>query len=154
MLSEALTGGIIKMTFPESRVFVLVNILIFFFVNNQHSYNASDLCVRGILAPGTRTQLKLKLNHLLHIGFSLLVDPTWTLLGNVSCVRTQKKAVEILQWQSMGFSVCPIFYIEESLLLGRINHCFGNKSKSIPHTGNLPKMAGNAQNDRKGTNYP
>ena len=34
VLSEALSGGIIKMTFPESRVFVLVNIL--FFLNNQH----------------------------------------------------------------------------------------------------------------------
>ena len=34
----------------------------------------------------------------------------------------------------MRISVCPIFYIEKSLLLGGINRCFGNKSKSIPHT--------------------
>ena len=31
MLSEALTGGIIKLTFPESRVLVLVNILLVLF---------------------------------------------------------------------------------------------------------------------------
>ena len=29
------------------------------------------------------------------VGFSLLVDPTWTLLGYVSCMITQKLAVEI-----------------------------------------------------------
>ena len=34
----------------------------------------------------------------------------------------------------MEFSVCPIFYIEKSLMLGGINRCSGNKSKSIPHT--------------------
>ena len=55
------------MTFPESRVFVLVNIYIFF-VNNQHCQNASDLCVGGILGPGTQTQLKLKLKRLLHLS--------------------------------------------------------------------------------------
>ena len=51
------------MTFPEYRVFVLVNIYIFF-VNNKHCKNASDLCVGGILDPGPQTQLKLKLKHL------------------------------------------------------------------------------------------
>ena len=46
---EALTGGIKN----ESRVFVLVNILIYFVNNNNKHYkNAYDLCVRGILAPG------------------------------------------------------------------------------------------------------
>ena len=66
VLSVALTGGIIKMTFPESRVFVLVNIYIFF-VNNQHCQDASNLYVGDILAPGTLTQLKLKLKRLLHL---------------------------------------------------------------------------------------
>ena len=32
----------------------------------------------------------------------------------------------------MRFSVCPIFYIEKSLLLGAINHCFDNKSQTDP----------------------
>ena len=58
-MSEALVRGIIELTSPESRVFVLANIYIFF-VNNKHCKNASDLCVRGILAPGPLTQLKLK----------------------------------------------------------------------------------------------
>ena len=36
------------------------------------------------------------------VGFSLLVDPTWTLLGYVSCMITQNSAGEISFW--------PIFY--------------------------------------------
>ena len=46
-------------------VFVLVNFLIYFVNNNKKHYeNAYDLCVGGILVPGPRTQLKLKLNNL------------------------------------------------------------------------------------------
>ena len=39
-----------------------------------------------------------------NIGFSLLVDPTWTLLGNVFMRDSSELNLKFLQWESMGCS--------------------------------------------------